>query len=91
MFSGYNVFAPEDLDLAESILDEVWQSFPEAAREGPRAKLLREQLARQVLAAMTKDHADRKALKAALMSADVVTDWSWRCDDTPLSGTRGGL
>lgn len=87
MFSGYNVFAPEDLDLAESILKEVWDSFPDAARKGPRAQLLREQVARQILAAMSDNHSNREALKASLMSADIVTAWSWRCDDTPLSGT----
>jgi hypothetical protein len=84
MSSGYNVFDPEDLDLAQSILDEVWISLPIEARQGPRSGLLREQLARRVLAAMTKEYADREELKATLMPED-VTKWAWRCDDTPIS------
>ena len=34
MSSGYNVFEPEDLEFAQSILDEVWTSLPSEAREG---------------------------------------------------------
>jgi hypothetical protein len=85
MSSGYNVFEPEDLDLAQSILDEVWLSLPNDARAGPRSALLHEQLARQILAAMTKDYAGREDIKASLMRAEDMTDWSWRCDDYPVS------
>lgn len=85
MSSGYNVFDPEDLDLAQSILDEVWISLPNEAREGPRSGLLREQLARRVLAAMTKEYANRDELKAILMPAEDLASWAWRCDDTPIS------
>lgn len=85
MSSGYNVFDPEDLDLAQSILDEVWISLPVEARDGPRSGLLREQLARRVLAAMTKEYADREELKATLMPTGDMATWAWRCDDTPIS------
>jgi hypothetical protein len=85
MSCGYNVFSPEDLDLAQSILDEVWISLPIEAREGPRSKVLREQLARRVLAAMTKECSDREELKATLMPPEDMAKWAWRCDDTPIS------
>jgi hypothetical protein len=81
----YNVFDPEDLDLAQGILDEIWASLPDDVREGPRADLLREQLARQVLVAMTKQYADRDELKASLMSTEDMASWSWQCDDMPIS------
>lgn len=67
MTSGYNVFEPEDLELAQGILDEVWASLPNEARDDPRAGLLRERLARQVLAAMSKENIGRDELKACLM------------------------
>lgn len=85
MSSGYNVFDSEDLDLAQSILDEVWMSLPVEAREGPRSAMLREQLARRVLAAMNKAYADRDELKATLIPPEDVAKWAWRCDDTPIS------
>jgi hypothetical protein len=72
MPSGYNVFEPEDLDLAQGILDEVWASLPDEARDDPRAGLLRERLARQVLAAMSKENIGRDELKASLMRTDDI-------------------
>lgn len=85
MSFGYNVFDPEDLELAQSILDEVWISLPSETREGPRSGVLREQLARRVLAAMTKEYVDRDELKAILMPAEDLASWAWRCDDTSNS------
>ena len=72
MPSGYNVFEPEDLELAQGILDEVWASLPNEARDDPQAALLRERLARQVLAAMSKENIGRDELKACLMRTDGV-------------------
>ncbi len=36
MPSGYNVFEPEDLELAQGIFDEVWASLPNEARDDPQ-------------------------------------------------------
>lgn len=72
MPSGYNVFEPEDLDLAQGILDEVWASLSDEARDDPQANLLRERLARQVLAAMSKENIGRDELKASLMRTDDI-------------------
>jgi hypothetical protein len=66
MSSGYNVFEPEDLEFAQSILDEVWISLPNEAREGSQGVTLKERLAQQLLAAMTKN-TGRDELKASLM------------------------
>jgi len=69
MSSGFNVFGPEDLDRAESILDEVWASLPGDMRNGPGADILRERMARHVLAALSNSHANRDELKASVMKS----------------------
>ncbi|AGK58138.1 hypothetical protein HYPDE_32323 [Hyphomicrobium denitrificans 1NES1] len=69
MSPGFNVFGPEDLERAESVLDEVWTLLPDDVRNGPSAVVLRERLARHVLAAMTNSRADRDELKASVMRA----------------------
>jgi hypothetical protein len=65
MSSGYNVFEPEDLELAQSVLDEIWVALPSSTRDDPQAIVLRERIARHILAAMSKDHAGRAELKAS--------------------------
>lgn len=67
MSSGFNVFGPEDLDRAEGILDEVWASLPGDVRNGPGAAVLRERMARHVLAALSNSSAGRDELKASVM------------------------
>jgi hypothetical protein len=74
MSSGFNVFGPEDLDRAESILDEVWTSLPGDIRNGPGAVILRERMARHVLAAMSNGGACRDELKASMKAG--AEDWS---------------
>lgn len=75
MSSGFNVFGPEDLERAESVLNEVWTLLPGDVRNGPSAVVLRERLARHVLAAMTNSHANHDELKASVMRAGTA-DWS---------------
>jgi hypothetical protein len=75
MSSGFNVFGPEDLERAESVLNEVWTLLPGDVRNGPGAVVLRERLARHVLAAMTNSRADQDELKASVMRAGTA-DWS---------------
>ena len=72
MSSGYNVFAPEDLELAQSVLDEIWVALPNSERDDPQANLLRERIARHVLAAMSKDRAGRAELKASVTLMDAT-------------------
>jgi len=74
MSSGFNVFGPEDLDRAESILGEVWASLPGDIRKGPGANILRERMARHVLAALANSNSDPDDLKAMMMSAGAA-DW----------------
>jgi hypothetical protein len=47
----------------------VWTSLPGEIRNGPGAAILRERMARHVLAAMTNSSAGRDELKASLMKA----------------------
>jgi hypothetical protein len=75
MSSGFNVFGPEDLERAESVLNEVWTLLPGDVRNGPGAVVLRERLARHVLAAMTNSRADHDELKASVMRTGTA-DWS---------------
>lgn len=75
MSSGFNVFGPEDLERAESVLNEVWTLLPGDVRNGPSAVVLRERLARHVLAAMTNSHANHDELRASVMRAGTA-DWS---------------
>lgn len=74
MSSGFNVFGPEELARAESVLDEVWTLLPGDVRNGPGAVILRERMARHVLAAMTNSRADRDELKASVIRAGAA-DW----------------
>ena len=69
MSSGFNVFGPDDLERAESILAEVWASLPGDVRNGPGADLIHERMARHVLAALSNSSADRDELKASVMRA----------------------
>jgi hypothetical protein len=75
MSSGFNVFGPEDLERAESVLNEVWTLLPGGVRNGPGSIVLRERLARHVLAAMTNSRADHDELKASVMRAGTA-GWS---------------
>lgn len=71
---SFNVFGPEELDRAQSVLDEVWTLLPGDVRNGPSAVVLRERMARHVLAAMTNSRAGRDELKASLLRAS-TSDW----------------
>jgi hypothetical protein len=75
MSAGYNAFEPDDLALAQSILEEVWASLPSEVRNGSRAALLRERLACQILSAMNNDALGPNELKVSLMHTD-ITDWT---------------
>ena len=75
MYSGFNVFGPEDLDRAESILGEVWASLPADVRKGPGADILRERMARHVLAAFANSGSNRDELKESLMRAGAA-NWA---------------
>lgn len=75
MSSGFNVFGPEDLDRAESILGEVWASLPADVRKGPGADILRERMARHVLAALANSNSNHDDLKASMMLAGAA-DWA---------------
>jgi hypothetical protein len=75
MFAGYNAFEPNDLKLAQSVLDEVWASLPRDVRNDSRATLLRERLARQILFAMKSETIQRDELKVSLLRAD-ISEWA---------------
>ena len=75
MSTGYNAFEPDDLALAQSVLDEVWASLPSEVRNGFHAALLRERLARQVLSAMNNESLGRNELKVSLLRTD-IEDWT---------------
>ena len=55
MVIAYNAFEPEDLALAQAVLDEVWISLPSGVRSGPRAPECRDWLAKQVLASINNE------------------------------------
>jgi hypothetical protein len=74
MPSGFNAFPPEALTLAESVLNEVWATLPEDVRSGPGALILRERMARHVLAAMSNGRNGRDEVKASLIRAN-SGDW----------------
>jgi len=76
MYVAHNVFGPEDLTLAESVLNEVWRSLPDGVRSGPRGPDCREWLAKQVLAAIHSDDLDPDHLKNRLLEADPA-GWAW--------------
>lgn len=71
-FVGHNAFEPDDLDFAQSLLDEVWASLPSELRNGPDSVVFREQLAGRVLAAIKSAGQRREELKLALMQIDVA-------------------
>ncbi len=75
MFVAHNVFEPEDLELAESVLNEVWTSLPNGVRSGPRGSECRDWLAQQILAAIHNDGIGRDHLKSRLLEAD-MTGWA---------------
>ena len=75
MSAGYNAFEPDDLTLAQTLLDEVWASLPSNVREGSRSTIFREQLARQILSAMNNGAFGREELKTSLVRADRA-DWN---------------
>lgn len=76
MTAGYNAYEPDDLELAQSVLDEVWASLPQETKSDSRATLIRERLARQVLAAINNERLDRDELKASLLETDLTADWA---------------
>jgi hypothetical protein len=71
MSTGYNAFEPDDLALAQSVLDEVWASLPSKVHNSSRAPLLRERLARQILSAMNNESLGRNELKVSLLRTDI--------------------
>jgi len=73
--AGYNAFEPNDLELAQSVLDEVWASLPRDVRNGSRATLLRERLARQILFSMRHETIQPDELKVSLLRAD-IKEWA---------------
>lgn len=75
MSAGYNAFEPDDLELAQRILEEVWASLPSEVRNGSRAALLRERLAGQILSALNNDALGPNELKVSLMHTDIA-DWT---------------
>jgi hypothetical protein len=75
MAIAYNVFEPEDLELAQTVLEEVWISLPSGVRTGPRAPECRDWLAKQVLSSIHKENVGRDYLKATLLTAD-MTPWA---------------
>ncbi len=75
MAIAYNVFEPEDLELAQAVLDEVWTSLPSGVRSGPRAPECRDWLAKQVLASINHENVGRDHLKAMLLGSD-LTAWA---------------
>jgi hypothetical protein len=73
--AGYNAFEPNDLELAQSVLDEVWASLPRDVRNGSRATLLRERLARQILFSMRHETIQPDELKVSVLRAD-IKEWA---------------
>jgi hypothetical protein len=71
-FIGHNAFEPDDLDFAQSVLDEVWASLPCDIRNGSDSGIFREQLAGRVLAAIKSAGQGREELKLALKQSDVA-------------------
>ena len=72
---AYNVFGPEDLAFAESVLNEVWASLPSGVRSGPHGLECRDWLAKQVLASIHNDDVNRDRLKMQLLNSD-MTAWA---------------
>jgi hypothetical protein len=75
MYVAYNAFEPEDLALAESVLNEVWTSLPTGLRRGPHGVECRDWLAKQVLASIHKTGINRDLLKIQLLNSD-MTAWA---------------
>jgi hypothetical protein len=75
MSVAYNVYAPEDLELAQVVLDDVWASLPNGVRSGPRARECRDWLAKQVLASINHENVGSDNLKATLLGSD-MTAWA---------------
>lgn len=75
MAIAYNVFEPEDLELAQAVLDDVWASLPSGVRSGPRALECRDWLAKQVLASINYENVGRDHLKSVLLGSD-MTAWA---------------
>jgi hypothetical protein len=71
-FVGHNAFEPDELNFAQSVLDEVWASLPCDVRNGSDSHIFRERLAGRVLAAIKTAGQGREELKLALMRSDVV-------------------
>jgi hypothetical protein len=76
MYVAHNVFGPEDLALAESVLNEVWTSLPDGVRSGPRGSDCRDWLAKLVLASIHSDDLDPDHLKNRLLDVE-TTGWEW--------------
>jgi hypothetical protein len=75
MVVAHNVFEPEDLELAQNVLDEIWVSLPNVIRRGPRSAECRDWLARQVLAAIKTENVGRDYLKSLIIKTD-MTAWA---------------
>jgi hypothetical protein len=75
MSAAYNVYAPEDLELAQMLLNDVWASLPSGVRCGPRAPECRDWLAKQVLAFINHENVGRGHLKTVLLGSD-MTAWA---------------
>lgn len=76
MVTGYNVFDPDDLDLAQAIFNDIWASLPGDVRNSARATQCRDWIAKQVLSAIKQDDdAASCCIKARLKDADLSL-WS---------------
>jgi hypothetical protein len=71
-FIGHTAFEPDELDFAQSVLDEVWASLPCGVRTGSDSNIFRERLAGRVLAAIKTAGQGREELKFTLMQSDVA-------------------
>lgn len=76
MLAAYNVFDPDDLDLAQAIFDDIWASLPDHIRSSARSGQCRDWLAKRVLSAIKHDDdAASCCLKERLKDADLSL-WS---------------
>ncbi len=75
MHVARNVFEPEDLQLAETVFNEVWTSLPSGVRSGPRGSECRDWLAKQVLASIHNDDFGLDHFKSRMLDAG-TTSWA---------------
>jgi hypothetical protein len=71
-FIGHSAFEPDELNFAQSVLDEVWALLPCEVRNGSDSNIFRERLASRALAAIRTAGREREELKLSLMQSDVT-------------------